>query len=101
MAFEDSNLLAALGIPDAGGAVLGGCEELLSISAEGRAADRAGMASQADELFTAPGIPDTRRARVIWRRDHAQAIRAEGHARQQLRAVFQRGDARSRLTLAT
>src|SRR5215470_12140406 len=91
MAFQDSNLFAALGIPDTGGVVVRGCEHLLSISAEGRAADRADVASQTDELLTAAGIPDTGRARLCWRRDHSQAIRAEGHARQPFRA-FQRGD---------
>src|SRR5262249_42748970 len=85
-------LFATLGIPDTGGVVGRGSEDLLSISAEGRAADRAAMASQAHELFAALGIPDTGRARLSWRRNHPQAIRTGRHALQQLRPAFHRPD---------
>src|SRR5262249_5334358 len=92
MAFQDIDLFAALGVPDASGVVIRPCEDLLSISAEGRAPDRAGVASQAHKLDAALGIPDTSCVRVPWRRDHPQAVRAEGHAQQLLSVAFQGGD---------
>ncbi len=91
MAFQDGDLLAALRIPDARGAVLRRRHHPLAVAAECRAPHAAVMAFQDGDLLAALRIPDAR-GPVDRRRHHPLAIAAERRATTRGRMAFQDGD---------